>query len=404
MTKTDLAIIGGGAAGLYAAVQASPYARVTVLEAGARVGKKLLTTGNGRCNLSNRGISPAHYHSNSPRADQKRVVEAILGTYPRESTMQTFENLGFLFREDSEGRIYPRSDQAAAVLDALRLTADARGVQTVCDCTIKSVRRTRDGFVIAMPEGELFARTLLVASGGEASSPHNAYDLVRSLGHTVTPLFPAICPVRTAPEAVRSLKGQRARAEVRLLADGVCAASTVGEVQFTENGLSGICVFELSRYVGEFRTFGTVNGKPCRSVELGLNFLPELSEKETFALVARLASLELPEELNLSGVLPKRVAAWIAKDAPNHKVLVSRLRDARFKPAGLVPWNQAQVTAGGVSLSEINGDASSRKVPGLFFAGEVMDVDGDCGGYNLQWAWSSAQSAVDRALRYLERI
>jgi len=402
--KTELAILGGGAAGLFAAVLAASSLQTTVLEANARVGKKLLTTGNGRCNLSNRGVAPEHYHSNSPEKDAKRVIRGVLDAFPRDYTDEVFASLGFLMKEDPEGRIYPRSEQAAAVLDALRLTAEAKGVQTLCDCTVESVRRARAVFVIATPQGELTSRALLVTAGGMASSSHNAYDLMKALGHTITPRFPAICPVRTAPEAVRALKGQRVRAEVRLLADGEVRASTVGEVQFTESGLSGICVFELSRWVGEFRTRGTVMGKPCKSLELSLDFLPDMSEKETYALIARLYSMELAEELMLTGVLPKRIAAWVMKDAMSRREIAARLKGSRFSPTGLSPWNQAQVTAGGVSLAEINADGSSRRVPGLFFAGEVMDVDGDCGGYNLQWAWSSAAAAVNAVFGYLEKV
>ena len=409
----DLVIIGGGAAGMTAAVTAasllSPQKKVLLLEHGPRVGKKLLSTGNGRCNLTNAKLSPARYHGHAPA-----FCKDILSKYPSSSTLSFFQKAGLLCREEGEGRVYPCSGQASSVLDILRQGLQEQQVEVLCDHHIKSIRfHTEQGFSL---QGTIPIRTkkVILATGGKAApasgSDGSGYALARSLGHSVTPLFPALCPVRTDPQLTRPMKGMRCSGRVTLLADGYPFRQETGEIQISDGALSGICVFQLSRYVGEFFTCQTVSGKPCREIALSLDLLTEYPQQELLSLLTSWAK-QHPDwilEQFLSGILNKRVGQTLLKSlgiAPlslpcrtltyrHLQQIAASIKDWRFPLLGISAWNQAQVTAGGIPLQEFYPDTlESRSIPGLYAAGEILDVDGDCGGFNLQWAWCSGRLA-----------
>ena len=406
MRGCRVGIIGGGAAGLCAAVLLSrERVPVTVFEALPRVGKKLLATGNGRCNLSNLGVSPARY-----RGDRDGIAAVLDGLSPA-GVRDFFRSIGVYTYADEEGRVYPRSGTAAAVLDALRLYAAEHGAVIEAGAPVTAVRRVRDGFAVVRGDEEAAVGRLILASGGKAASAFDGYALAKSLGHGVTPLSPALCPVPVAEEAVRSLKGLRTQAAVRLLASGVTVRETRGEVQFADRALSGICVFELAGEAFVRRARG-------ERVALELDLLPE--EDDPRALLAALARA-IPEraaEDFLSGLVPKRVGMAVLRgafDGPMttpvrelpRRVLdgtAARLRGWRFTPSGVSPWSAAQVTHGGVPLSELSrGTLESLRCAGLYIAGEALDVDGDCGGFNRHWAFASAHAAAADILRHLQK-
>lgn len=398
----QIGIIGGGAAGLCAAVFLSRAAfPVTVFEALPRVGKKLLATGNGRCNLSNLGVSPAHY-----RGD-RAAISAVLDRFSPDGAQNFFRSVGVYSYADGEGRIYPRSEQAASVLDALRFAAAEHGATLSAGAPVTAVRRSKQGFVLTQDGRETAVRTLIIATGGRAASAFDGYALLKSLGLAVTPLSPALCPIPVAESALRALKGLRVRAAVRLMAGGGIVAESVGEVQFTERALSGICVYELSSVAGAY----VLSGQP---VSLSLNLLPDVDRPR--ALLSELAG-SVPEraaEDFLSGLLPKRVGMTVVRSVfegamttPVRELpcrvldaIADLLRDWRFTPNAVSPWNAAQVTHGGVPLAELTpGTLECRRTAGLYVIGEALDVDGDCGGYNLHWAWASAHAAASAILR-----
>ena len=397
-----IVIIGGGAAGLMAAVAAAQAgAWVTVLERGDRVGRKLLATGNGRCNLTNLNARPCHYHSVDSGGAE--LAGAVLERFPPRAVLAMFESLGLLWREEEEGRVYPRSGQASAVLDALRFACNRLGVEIRCGQEARALTRTPTGFSLSLADGQaLSAGRVIVAAGGKASprlgSDGGGYGLLTALGHTLTPCYPALVQLRCATAGLQALKGLRAQAEATLFVDHKPAHTERGEVLFTDYGLSGIAALSLARDAGPALAAG-------RSVQVRLALLPELDEEARASLICRRRTLfsGIAAGQFATGMLPRRIgetlclAAGIPLQLPFGGItetqagaLAALLGDWRFAVSGLQPFAHAQVTAGGIDAKDFaTATMESLLAPGLYAAGEVLDVDGDCGGFNLQFAWAS---------------
>ncbi len=399
-----IAVIGGGASGLSAAIAAAECgAQVTVLERLPRVGKKILLTGNGRCNLGTRDYAPeqfaARFHGSFPAA-RNLLAEFDADAY--------FRRFGLLTRTDSAGRMYPYSNTAASVLDALRFAAEQRGVEFRCGMQVTDLRRKGDVWQIICGNTSVSADAVIAAAGGSAApacgTDGNLLPVLQKLGHSIVPALPALCPVPTDAARVKPLAGMRVQAAVTAMLHGKALKTERGEVQFTAGALSGICVFNLSR-------LAAIHGS---DMELSLDLLPDLDAAQAADYLrmlmqqrGRLAGNEL-----LTGVLPRRVGETLLKQicgkisgeahtllraGADIQRLCTLLKDWRFPVAGTAAFTQAQVTAGGVSGRSLRNDLSSRIVPELYFCGELIDIDGDCGGYNLMWAWCSGDFAGRRA-------
>ncbi len=396
----NVAVIGGGASGLAAAISAaSKGARVTIYESGARVGKKILSTGNGRCNMTNMNASAEHYHG----AD----VGFVRGAQEKfwvEDTLGFFLSLGVLTKTEPDGRVYPYSDRASSVLDALRLKLDALGVRVVTNYEVKSVKHKNNRFIIIPYRGESeTADAVIVATGGRAApdlgSKGGGYDILKGLGHTVTDTRPSLVQMKTEPDTVRKLKGIKITAEASI--DG---ASEYGEILFTDYGLSGIAIFSLTAYLDKQKT-------------VSLDVMSGTGREELTAMLTERAHLmaDVPLESYFTGMLDKRVGQALLKTAgitplsrPSRTLtkaeterLAAVMKKWEFKIEGTMSWNNAQTTKGGAVTSEFDKNTMESKiVSGLYASGEVLDIDGDCGGYNLQWAWSSGYIAgMNAALR-----
>ena len=398
----DIAVIGGGAAGLMAAVcgAETPGIRVGVFEAKSKPGKRLLATGNGRCNLSNRSAGPAHYHGDTDK------IAPLLERYSPETVEGLFRGLGLICREGEEGRLYPYTLQASSVLSALLRRAEDLGAAILCDSPVSAVSGKRGGFSIRSGEREFCAKAVIFATGGLSypalGGSGSGWEMLRSLGHSIAPAFPSLVQLLAPKRLTAPLKGVRLRGAVSLLLDGAAAASSEGEIQFTEKGVSGICVFELSRAYGEYVRGG---GKDA---ELSCDLAPDFTLRElTSYLRERTASRTLPLEELLDGLTGRQAGkALLRRALPGRSGLCRELgggeiasvakavKDLRFPVTGTAGWEAAQVTAGGVRLREVNLETmESRLCPGLFLTGELLNVDGDCGGYNLHWAWSTGCAA-----------
>ena len=394
----DIIIIGGGASGLLAAATLAGKGRkVALLEAQSRVGRKLLSTGNGRCNLTNRNAKPSDYHGN------RQAAQYALKCWPPKRIEGVFDALGVPCIADDAGRVYPMSRQAASVLDALRLACDERGVDTLTEFEVTRLTRQGNGYTATSKDGRVAAgRCCLLCTGGLAAPKLGAsgkgHELLRALGHTITPRFPAIAALTTPPNAVRGLKGIRAEGALTLLVDGEAVRGEAGEILFAENGVSGIAAMQLARGVNEAL-------RANRSCAVRLNLCPEPVD-----LAARAKNLPMRGmEDFLSGIVPKRLGQTLVKasgieltraagslTAAELRRLNDILTGWTLPVTGTLGFDQAQVTAGGASLKDFDTRTlRSLRAPGLFAAGEVLDVDGDCGGFNLQWAWSSALLAVE---------
>ncbi|MHB1017637.1 MAG: aminoacetone oxidase family FAD-binding enzyme [Coriobacteriia bacterium] len=378
MREARVAIVGGGAAGLVAAIaSARAGARVTLVEAGARVGRKILASGNGRCNLSNLTVAPEAY--NSPD-----FVSPVLAEFSCEGIRAFFSGLGLLTYADDEGRVYPVTNAANSVLDVLRLECAHLGVEEHFGFDVTRIRREGEAFMLFTSEGEAVeADAVVVASGGGAS-------VLESLGHAREPLWPALVPLATDTRSIRGLSGVRVRCAGCILdGEGATVATERGELLFRDYGVSGIMVLDLSRVA-------------LPGFTLSLDFFPDIDPVGMERLLSdRVEGLGWRNAGQFfSGILHTRIAqavlrvAEVPLDTPvaslDAPALAALLKDFRLAITGLGDPAQAQVTRGGARLDSFDpATLESRRTPGVFAAGEVLDVDGRCGGFNLHWAWAS---------------
>lgn len=390
----EIVVIGAGAAGMAAALRASehPDVHVTLLERQNRVGRKLLSTGNGRCNLTNTGAASNRYHGGNPD-----WIQQVLDHYPPEQILEFFRELGLVTVTEYGGRVYPKSNHASSVLDVLRLALERENITVRTALPAEQVRSRSGKFQIDTSEGSFAAERLIIACGGCAGSKlggvMDGYQLLKALGHTRTPLYPALTQLRTASDYPKALKGIKADASIRLLCGEQTIAEAEGDILFTENGLSGTAVMEVSR---------AVTGSD--SLTASLCFL-DWEEKRLFADLCRRRERwpELPANQILTGMVQSRLGQMLCREAgisgsvPASRLgdrelhrLAGVLKDFRLPVLGACGFEAAQVTAGGIRTEEFSPESlESRLIPGLYACGEVLDVDGDCGGFNLQWAWAS---------------
>lgn len=394
-------IAGGGASGLTAAIAAAREgAEVTVLEHMDRVGKKILSTGNGRCNLTNLVMKPEFY-----RCSQAQFPMQVLGQYPVRDTLSFFRELGIMIK-NRNGYLYPNSEQASAVSDTLRIEAERLGVRMLCNCHVKAVVRCGRQFEVQTGSGTMKADAVILAAGSRAApaagSDGSGYELAAQLGHHIIKPLPALVQLRCRGKHYRTMSGVRCEARLTLMADDEVQAEDTGELQLTDYGISGIPTFQISR-------FAAVALDRKQQVTVLIDFLPGQTMEETARFLGERISrfyYRNCEEL-LLGVLNKKLIPVLLKLAGIHpgspvteltkaqtEQLLKLIKTYRAEVTATNSFEQAQICCGGVDTVEISPETlESRLVKGIYFAGELMDVDGICGGYNLQWAWSTGMIA-----------
>ena len=393
-----IAIIGGGASGMAAALAAAENenTQVILLERQARVGRKLQATGNGRCNLSNVHAAGTGYHGSDPT-----FVQPAISAFDPAATLRWFASLGLFTVTEESGKVYPYSDQANSVVDVLRLSLVKDNITLKTGYEVTKVQKTDAGFQITNGEEVIFCDRLIIACGGLAGSKlggtMSGYRLLAKLGHRSTKLRPSLVQIKSSWPELASLKGVRANCHVEILHNGETYAYSTGELQLTEHGISGPVVFEISRDVCAERGKWTAK----------LDFLPGISRDALEAELQRRRATNLPMDELLTGILHNRLGRVLTKAAGiKGKQYANQISNAELKevlaavrgleidltePLGM---DSAQVTAGGVLTDGFDPETmESKLVPSLYACGEVLDIDGDCGGYNLQWAWSSGRCA-----------
>ena len=402
------AIIGGGASGMIAAIVSAGYGdEVTVFEHMQRMGKKLLLTGSGKCNISNTDTDLRHYHGGD-----MSVITSVLSACTPEMTRSFFEKLG-LFMKDRNGYLYPYSEQASAVLDVLRFSIRDMGIDVSTETDVKSIRKEPSGeFTINTSQGRFIFDKIIMCTGSCAArntgSDGSGYKLAASLGHTVIKPLPALTSLTCEEGFFPSIAGIRTKANVSIYASSVNSGdmemlgSETGELQLTKAGISGIPVFNLS-YLA-IRAMD--NGQKVKGV---IDLLPDVNKEDMNDFIRKRTG-DNPErcaEELLIGILAKPLGICICKrcgiDLKEKCSLLtdkeigriaSMIKEFDAEVNGYGAFENSQVVQGGVSLKEVKENLESRLVPGVYFAGELLDVNGDCGGYNLQWAASSATVAA----------
>jgi len=390
-----IAVIGAGASGLCAAIEAKRTNinnNVMLIEKNPRVGKKILVTGNGKCNLSNLNATSESFFPSG------EITKAALDSFGVENTLGFFESIGLYTYADDEGRVYPLSNQASTVLDMLRFECKRLGIETMCEYKVKKIEKTRKGFII---NETFFFDKVIVACGGKSNPVHGSdgsgYELLKSFGHTFKNIRPALVPL-LCYDFPKNLKGVRCVCNCVLYENGSEKAKCSGEVQFTDYGLSGIPIMNLS---------GFADIDSGKEYTVSLDTVPSLTEEEVYSFIEERISKDengLIENL-LSGIVNKQLGLAILKICSVNqngfigsikenqvKALSSALKNWTVKIKNTKGFDFSQVTAGGVSTDEFNPDTLESKLcDGLYACGEIFDVFSECGGFNLQWAWSSGR-------------
>ncbi len=398
MYYCDIAIVGGGASALAAAIEGARCgASVYILERLDRVGKKILVSGNGRCNLGNDNASAGSYIGCT------RLADAVLSAFG--DTRDFFFSLGLHIRADSEGRLYPASNSASSVLDALRLECSRLGVVELCQFKVERISQG-SGFMLFSEDGRrVQARRVIFAFGGKAAPKLGTdgcgFSLLGSFGIEYSPLFPALSPLGCKAPELRSLKGLRAACRVTALRAGRAVAESSGEIQFGDGALSGICIFDLAAHAPD---------------TVSINLLPELTPDAAEALFSHILRVRAgaPLEDAFTGVFNRRLAQCLLRRAGYSRLsdpaadggetLARSLAEISLNFVFSVApssWDRAQVSRGGVRESELTHDLELKKLPKAYVCGEAVDILGPCGGYNLHWAWSSGRCAGHNAAKTL---
>lgn len=393
-----VAIIGGGAAGIFSALVASEKHEVTIFERNNRIGKKLLATGNGRCNLTNVSVERKNFHGDGDFAYK------IYKKFDNETAVKYFEDLGILTTTKESGKIYPRSLTAASVLNVFLEELENRNIEVKTDNYINKIEKIKNRFEIHTKEESYTFDRVIVATGGmsmaSSGSDGNGYKLLKDLGHSVLETHPALVQLKLKSNFLKHLSGTKVEGVCYLLKDGKVIKERSGDILFTDYGISGPPILDLSRYVleGDYKLrFSIVN-----------DLMTEEDKNDFLEYFYRtISSKDMTLERFLIGILNKKFIHYVLKTLDldrNMKVmdldqsksyeLLKLLTESEFEVIGNNGYKNSQVTVGGISTKEINENMESKIVNGLYIVGEILNIDGDCGGYNLQWAWSSAYVAA----------
>ncbi len=409
MNNYDILIVGGGASGLIAAVAAKMHCKdisVAVIEKNDRTGKKLINTGNGRCNITNTDITAEHYYSSC--ADYFDFFDS----FSLADTERFFNKLGVVFKTEDNGKVYPYSLQASSVLDALRYECEKLGVDIACQERVKSVNKSNNGFAVITDKSRYNALAVIVAAGGAASDKLggccDGYEILKSFGHNRTELYPSITAVKTKTDKIKALKGIKTDAVLTLYSNKQ-KKSMFGEILFTEYGLSGPPVLQLSQML---------MGKAAGAY-FTVDFMPEYAYDDVVSLIQNRKANAFEDKLEnlFVGMLNKRIGQTLVKSAgfnlsdsasnlTDRQIysLASVIKKFRLDITGVRGFEYAQVTGGGTELDKFDkATMQSKLCRGLFACGEVLDVTGDCGGFNLQWAWTSGYTAGINAAKSVKR-
>ena len=404
--KTEIAVIGGGASGMMAAITARKFGKeVVILERKDRILKKVLITGNGRCNITNVNADISNYFGKNISS-----VKNILNSFNPQDTMDFFNGLGIVCNEENRGKVYPLSGQASSVVDALRFEAERLGIKIETEFYVRKIEK--DGFkfkIYSEDRKKIEAGRVILAAGGqsypELGSNGSGFELAKELGHSVTRLSPSIVQLKTEKNQVKGLQGIKTDVAVTAYGDNKKICTYDGELLFTDYGISGNVVFNISFVMPLYK-----------NVEFEIDFMEKFDYNELYEILKERKRIlsHLTMENYFNGMINKKLGQFLSKVSGIEKLskpvkdlndsdirkLCTVLKKYRVKILETTGFKNAQVTAGGVLLDEVNIETlESKIVKGLYFSGEVLDVYGECGGFNLQWAWASGYIAGENAAK-----
>lgn len=400
----DIIIIGGGASGIMAAITAKDQGfNPIILEANDRIGKKILATGNGRCNITNENISLSNYHSANPN-----FFEHVINEFSKDDTLSFFEMLGLPIISLENGKMYPLSLQASSVLDILRMALSEREVPVHVNSKVVKIHREHKIFKVICSDGSYYKADKIILAAGGKSSPKTGSDgsgmsIAYSLGHRLVETVPALVQLKLDFKSLKALSGIKFDGNAAILLNGKEEKSDFGEILFTDYGISGPPILQLSRIA----SYGI---KEKKDVQIKIDMLPDISMKKLKTYLENHWGTFSYRSVydSFLGIINKKLIPILLKECKVSNIhkccfdltfkekenIFNALKCWTFKVSGTNSYLNSQVTAGGIDTREVNNiTLESKLIPGLYFCGEVLDVDGDCGGFNLQWAWSSGYTA-----------
>ena len=395
---SKIAIIGAGASGLVAAIVAAKNgAQVYVYEKNSKIGKKILATGNGRCNVTNENIELSNYHGLNPS-----FINPSINHFQTSKCKEFFKELGIEMTEGHRGRLYPKSQQSSSIVELLGYECTRLGVRFFLNQEVSKIEKINEKFVLHVEEKSLRVDKVLIATGGLAmpslGSCDSGYAFAKSFGHTIVPTHASLVQL-VCKEDLKSITGVKVQGDIEVFIDNEMKMTRSGDILFTNYGISGSAVLDVSRLVANALLFK-------RAVHVKIDLLPEYSKEQLKNLLKKrlIFSNSKSVELWLEGFINSKLARFITKaisvknadDLDNKELakLVYALKNMSLHVEDTKGYKTAEVTAGGVNTKEINPKTMQSKLEeGLYFSGEVVDIDGDCGGYNLHWAWASGYTA-----------
>jgi len=404
MKNKKVVIIGGGASGMMAAISCkkhNPNYEVIILEKNFKLGRKVLATGNGRCNILNNNLDPKRFHTNS-KINSDYFIESIFNQFGEDDINNFFQEQNLGLRTENDGRIFPRVNQSLAVVKSLEYELEKLGVNIEYNFNVREIKKETDNFIVtnSIDNSEIISDFLIIATGGlsykDLGSSGDGYVFAKNFGHKITEFFPSITTLKINNKIIKKISGVRQEAIVRVIVDYKNIKEYFEELLFTDYGVSGSVILQISRFAIE----GLLQNK---KVEISIQFTNEEITKEQVEKVIR------RQILISKGKKIKSVLLWFLNTVlidslfmglenklceniteKDIKEIVEILTNTRFTISGYKEWEQAQITSGGINLEDINEKTlESKLVNNLYFCGEVIDIDGDCGGFNLSWAWSS---------------
>lgn len=400
-------VVGGGASGIVAAISAARNgAKVTLLEQKERIGKKILSTGNGRCNLTNTSMDVSCF-----RGDDIKIVSKVLEQFGHKESMHFFEELGVLLK-DRNGYVYPYSDQASTILDALQMELKYLGVTILTEECVVDITEKNHQFVVTSQKQQYLGDAVILATGGKAApvlgSDGKGYTFAQKIGHHISPVVPALVQLKCTGSYFKQISGIRTQAKVSLYVDKQFMASDTGELQLTNYGISGIPVFQISRFAAKACNQGN-------SVCAEIDFFPHMEEQSFYEFMQKRIQRHADKSAEefIIGLFNNKLGIMLLKEAkiPSKvkikdvfeeklQTFIKLCKHFQINVEGTNGFEQAQVCAGGVITAEINPQTmESVYKKNLYITGELLDIDGICGGYNLQWAWATGYIAGRNAAK-----